>query len=48
MKLLSICLLISPLFLFASCEDKTPAEKAAEDIGDAAEEVGDAVEDATD
>ena len=33
---------------FTSCEEKTPAEKAADSIEDAAEEVGDAIEDATD
>ena len=34
------------LFALASCEKKTPEEKAAEDMEDAAEEVGDALEDA--
>lgn len=37
-----------PLFAFVSCEQKSPAEKAADDMKDAVEEVGDAVEDATD
>lgn len=34
--------------LFASCEEKTEAEKAGDAIQDASEEVGDAIEDATD
>lgn len=39
---------VTPFIFFASCEEKTPAEEAADGIEDAAEEVGDAVEDATD
>ncbi|MCH7228342.1 hypothetical protein [Haloferula sp. A504] len=41
-------LLLLPFLVFASCEDKSPAEEAADDIEDATEEVGDAVEEATD
>lgn len=37
-----------PFFVLSACEEKSPAEKAADDIEDAAEEVGDAIEDATD
>ena len=37
---------IASSFLFSSCEKQTPAEKAADDIGDAVEEVADGVEDA--
>ncbi len=45
---LQTILLALPFLAFASCQDKSPAEEAADDIEDAAEEVGDAVEDATD
>jgi hypothetical protein len=42
--------LIAGLFTIASagCEEKSPAEKAAEKVGDAVEDAGDAVEDAAD
>ena len=41
--------LLSGGALFAtSCEQKTPAEKNAEEVGEAIENVGDSVEDAAD
>jgi hypothetical protein len=46
-KLLMPLLAVPFLALFA-CEEKSPAEKAVEDIKDSAEEVGDAIEEATD
>lgn len=46
-KLLMPLLAVPFLALFA-CEEKSPAEKAGEDIEDAAEEAGDAIEEATD
>ena len=39
------------LFSLSNCEQKTPAEEAADEVGDAmedsADEIGDAIEDAT-
>jgi hypothetical protein len=42
--------LIAGFFTIASagCEEQTPAEKAAEKVGDAVEDAGDAIEDTAD
>lgn len=51
MKMKPTKLFLLPLatlpFLFASCEERTEAEKAGDAIEEAGEEVGDAIEDAT-
>ncbi len=46
-KLTLLCALTGALILIG-CERKSPAEKAADDIGDAAEEVADEIGDAID
>lgn len=35
-----------PFFALGACEENSPAEEAADDVGNAAEETGDAIEDA--
>jgi hypothetical protein len=39
-----ILLAALPLFALGACEENSPAEEAADDVGEAAEETGEAIE----
>jgi hypothetical protein len=45
---LAVIAFAASIFALGGCEEKSPVEKAGDDIEDAAEDVGDAVEDAAD